>query len=372
MIMPIRNLESEKLVVMLLGPSLDAVSGVSTHLNQLFGSVLSKQFKLLHFQVGSEGRSETIIEKLGRFIWSPVQFFLRLIRYKPQIVHLNTSMDPKSFWRDLVYFFIAHAMGKKIVYQVHGGQLPQDFFRPSGILSNLLKQTLLRADVVIVLTQEELRSYKEFSPKARLELIANAIEIGADAVWKRTSSTLRRPLRLIYLGRLDECKGIFELIEGLEIARRECPDIVLTIAGSGSGENRLRALVDRLGLAASVHFLGVVIGEEKKRAWEDADLFVFPTYAEGLPYALLESMAARTPPLVSAVGAISDVIEDGLHGSFITLRNPRALAEILIRLDGDRDLICRMGEACRQRIVSNYSIERLERDFSRLYRSVLT
>jgi glycosyltransferase involved in cell wall biosynthesis len=357
--------------VMLLGPSLAAVSGVSTHLNQVFSSNLSEQFNLLHFQVGSEGRNESAIGKLGRLFLSPAQFFLRLAKCKPQIIHINTSMHFKSFWRDMVYFFIAYAMRKKIVYQVHGGQLPHEFLKHSRLLSRLLEKVLLCADVVILLAQEELRSYKTFAPTAHLELIANAVEIGTDASWKINAPAQSRPLRLIYVGRLDACKGIFELIEGFEIARRQIDNIVLTIAGSGPDEGKLRARVDQLGLAAYVRFIGVVTGEEKKRAWEDADLFVFPTYAEGLPYALLESMAARTPPLVSAVGAITDVIENGRHGFFIALKNPRALAEIIVRLDGDRHLICRMGEACRERIVSHYSIGRLEQDFSRLYRSVM-
>jgi glycosyltransferase involved in cell wall biosynthesis len=365
------NSKNGKETVMLLGPSLAAVSGVSTHLNQVFSSALSEQFNLLHFQVGSEGRDESAIGKLWRFVWSPVQFFLRLVKHKPQIVHINTSMHFKSFWRDMVYFLIAYTMRAKIVYQVHGGQLPHDFLRHSKVLSRLLESVLLCADVVILLAQEELRSYREFAPTARLELVANAVEIGADASWKENAATQIRPLRLIYMGRLDACKGIFELVEGFEIAMRQINDVVLTIAGSGPDENRLRARVDQLGLAAHVHFIGVVTGEEKKRAWEEADLFIFPTYAEGLPYALLEAMAARTPPLVSAVGAITDVIEDGEHGFFIALKNPRALAEKIVRLNGERDLICRMGEACRQRIVSHYSIERMAQDFSRVYHSVL-
>jgi glycosyltransferase involved in cell wall biosynthesis len=369
--LPTRNLEDRKIAVILLGPALSAVSGVSTHLNQLFGSALSTQFRLVQFQVGSEGRGESLLEKLGRFIWSPIQFCMRLAKYKPQIVHINTSMDAKAFWRDLAYFAIAHAMGKKIVYQIHGGKLPQDFFKHSSMLNHLLRKILLSADVVVVLTQEELRSHKAFSANARLELIPNAVEIGDDPVWKTNPSTQNRPLRLIYLGRFDEYKGIFELIEGLAIARQKCPDIVLTLAGSGPDENRLRARIAQLGLTACIHFLGIVTGQEKRNAWEHADLFVFPTYAEGLPYALLESMAARTPPLVSAVGAITDVIEDGEHGFFIALKNPRALAEIIVRLDGERHLICRMGEACRQRITSQYSIARLEKDFSRVYQSVL-
>jgi glycosyltransferase involved in cell wall biosynthesis len=366
------DLEDRPIKVMLLGPSLDAVSGVSTHLNQLRLSSLASEFTLLHFQIGSEGRQESPLKKMGRYVFSPFQFFIRLLKHRPHIVHLNTSMGLKSFWRDLVYFFIAHAMGKKIVYQVHGGDLPADFFIRSGALTSLLKQALRRADTVILLTQEELRAYKKFAPGARLELIANAVDPGMDPAWKKTPPAQSRPLRLIYLGRLAESKGIFELVDALAMTHRQGMNIELAIAGSGPDEPRLRALVDKLDLTACVNFAGVVTGDEKKRIWEWADLFVFPTYYEGLPYALLEGMAARTPPLVCAVGGIPDLIDDGVHGLLIDVKDPAALASAIGRLNNDRQLICSMGEACRQRVASGYSIDRLAQDIGRTYRNVLT
>ena len=144
---------------MLLGPSLAAVSGVSTHLNQLLNSSLADEFNLLHFQVGSEGRKESVVFKLARFLFSPIQFFWRLIQENPQIVHLNTSLEPKSYWRDIVYLFIARIAGKKVVYQVHGGALPQDLFKGNMLLTKFLRLSLHSADVMVLLSQAELAAY---------------------------------------------------------------------------------------------------------------------------------------------------------------------------------------------------------------------
>jgi len=365
-------MDSTVVTVMLLGPSLNAVSGVSTHLNQLFHSSLAKEFDLLHFQVGSENRKESVVSKLARFLFSPVQFFWRLIQQKPQIVHLNTSLEPKSYWRDIAYLVIAIIMGKKIVYQVHGGALPQAFFKDNRLLTIFLKFVLRSADVVVLLSQEELFAYRDFVPSQHLEVIPNAIEIGADAEWKKVSTLEEKPLRLVYVGRLAENKGIYEIVEAIEIMHNHGKNIQLVFAGSGPEEIRLRACVEDLGLNDSVSFVGAVFGEEKKRVWEDADLFVFPTYhREGLPYTLLESMSARTPPVVSPVGAIPDVMEDGVHGVFVASRNPEALAETIERLDNNRALICQMAEASRQRIESYYTVTRLAGDFRRIYHSLM-
>lgn len=359
--------------VMVLGPSLNAVSGVSTHLNQLFHSSLAKEFNLLHFQVGSEGLEESLISRLSRFLFSPIHFFWQLIQKKPQIVHLNTSLVQKSYWRDIAYLFVARIMGKKIVYQVHGGELPQVFFRDNRLLTGLLKLALSSVNVVVLLAQEELLAYHNFVPAQSLEVIPNAIEMYADAQWKKTPSSQDESLRLVYVGRLAENKGIFEIVEALRILRSKGKNVQLVVAGSGPEEVRLRSHVEDLGLNDHVSFVGAIFGEEKKRIWEEADLFVFPTYhCEGLPYTLLESMAARTPPVVSPVGAIPDVMEDGVHGVFVPSRNPGALAEAIERLDSNRELICRMGEASRRRVADHYTVERLAKDFCRIYYNLIS
>ena len=163
-------------------------------------------------------------------------------------------------------------------------------------------------------------------------------------------------------------KGIFEVIEALRIMCNHGKNIQLILAGTGPEEVRLRARVNDLDLKDNVHFAGAVFGTDKDKIWEEADLFIFPTYHwEGLPYSLLESMAARTPPVVSPVGAIPDVMEDGVHGVFVPSRNPKALAEAIERLDNDRAFICRMGEASRQRVENYYTVARLAGDFHRIY-----
>lgn len=358
--------------VMLLGPSLNAISGVSTHLNQLFHSSLAEEFNLLHFQVGSEGRKESMISKLVRFQLSPIQFLWRVILQKPQIVHFNTSMEPKSYWRDVVYLFIARIMRKKVVYQVHGGTLPQIFFKGNRFLTSLLKLVLHSTDVVVLLAQEELLAYRNFIPDQHLEVIPNAIEVGTDPQWKRKPAAQIKPLQLVYVGRLAKDKGIFEIIQALRIVCNQGKNVELVVAGSGPEEMRLHNHVEDLGLSNFVRFVGTVFGEEKKRIWEQADLFIFPTYHEGLPYTLLESMAARTPPVVCPVGAIPDVIEDGVHGVFVSLQNPEALAVAIERLDNDRALICLMGEAGRQRVEDYYTVARLAGDFRRVYYNLLS
>jgi glycosyltransferase involved in cell wall biosynthesis len=280
-------------------------------------------------------------------------------------------MDPKGYWRDLVYFSLARILRKKVVLQVHGGYLPQDFFPGKGILSRLLERVLLSADIVVVLSQESLQAYRSFSPRLKLDVIPNAIELVADPTSKQSPTSRASPLRLAYVGRLDESKGVLDMLDAVTLLKKQGIEVKLVVAGNGPDEARMRMLVDKNGLRNIVTFTGVVHEAERDQIWEQSDLFIFPTYREALPYSLLESMAARTPALVSPVGAIPDVIQDGVHGIFIPFKDPKAIAETIARLDADRHAICRMGAASRERIEQFYTISRLASDFGRTYLNIL-
>jgi len=115
-----------------------------------------------------------------------------------------------------------------------------------------------------------------------------------------------------------------------------------------------------------------VFAVEKSRLWLDSDLFVFPTmHKEGLPYALLEAMAAGCVPVATPVAAIRDVMRNGEHGVFVPVKNAGALANAVAALDDDRESLIRMGEAARRRVREQYTVARLADDFRKLYSSCL-
>jgi glycosyltransferase involved in cell wall biosynthesis len=358
-----------KTSVVLLGPALGAISGVSTHLNQLLSSSLNDEFVFSHFQVGREGRMESGIARICRFIISPVSLAGHLLRTRPDIVHLNTSINRKAFWRDLAYLLVARALRRKTVYQVHGGKLPEDFARHKLVLIALLRAALGLPQAIVVLAQSEAAAYRKFLPAARVEIIPNAIEIPA---WGDTAprSQSDAPLRVTYLGRLDRNKGIFEILEAVGVLRDRGMSLRLTIAGDGPDSGAIRAAVADAGFGGQVVFAGPVFGETKSRLWADSDVFAFPSHAEGLPYSLLESMAFGVVPVTTAVGAIPDVMQGGTHGFLIPMRNPVALADAIAKLDGDRITLNRMARSCQERIQENYTLKRMASEFRNLYRTL--
>ena len=345
-------------VVLLLGPSREAISGVTTHLNALFGSRLAAHFELVHFQVGSEGRKEGALARLWRFFSSPFMLAASVLRHDAEVVHINTSLNAKSYWRDLAYLLVGKLCGARVVYQVHGGSLAT--FR-------ILRWAARVPDVVVVLSQAERERWRSLAPAQLVEALPNGIDCQPYQRYNRAAADPDTPLRLIYIGRLAPGKGLLESLEALRIARARGVPARLVLVGGGPEEPRLRQYVRDAGLTRDVTFVGPAYGDAKAHLLSQADVLLLPSYSEGLPYSLLEAMAAGVVPVVTPVGAIPDVVAEGEHGLIVPPRDAGAIAAAIERLATDKAAMARMSVACRKRIAGAYSIERVAKDFSELY-----
>lgn len=354
--------------VIALGPSLTAVSGVSTHINQLLCSQVARRFPIVHFQVGSQGRTEGPLRKLARLVVSPFALFFSLALHRSTIVHLNTSLNFKGYWRDLVYFLVARLMGQKVVYQVHAGALPQDFFPGRGFRKALLRWLLRTVDVIVVLSRGEQEAYRAFVPQARVVVIPNALNVqeSADCTAIKASDFFH----LIYLGRLVESKGILTALEALKLLVAAGRRVKLSIAGDGPEESRLKACAAKLELAEQVRFAGPLFDEAKAAFLREGHVFVLPTCQERLPYALLEALAAGAVPVTTRVGAIPDVVQHHVHALLVPPHDPAALADAIARLDDDRTMLARMARAGQERVFRDFNSDRFAADFTRLYESL--
>jgi glycosyltransferase involved in cell wall biosynthesis len=357
--------------IAIFGPARTAVSGVCTHINMLLTSTLVQHFDLWHFRVGSEGRQESRLQKLGRLAFSPLELAAFLLKSQVDVVHLNTSLDMKAYWRDLAYLVVAKLLRRSVVNQIHGGPNPHEFFPRSAFLTWILRQFLVRSDVVTVLSAGEFAAYKAFDGRIKVHLVPNAID-PSGLLDEPRSFNRALPLRLVYVGRLVESKGLFEAVAALQQLRRQGRQFTFLIAGVGQDDSRLRQAVKDAGIEECTQFLGGVFGDAKKRLWLDSDVFLFPTsHFEGLPYALLEAMAAGCVPIVTPIAAIPDVMRADLHRLLIPPKDALRLAGAVADLDDNRSGLAEMAEKCRERVRENYTVDRLAADFDAIYRGLV-
>ena len=353
--------------IVILGPDRSALSGVSAHVNLLMESGLREDFELVHFRVGSAGRHESAPGRVLRLLASPFALFATILLHGASVVHINTSLDPRAYWRDLAYLAVAKLLRARVLYQVHGGALPQNFFPGRRRLTRFLRWTLMLPEAVVLMARCELDAYRQFLPGQNLLLLTSGVDPRAYAHVPTVMSRPDHPLRLVFIGRLVREKGLYETLQGVRLALELGVDARLVIAGRGDEEPRLRRYAQALGIAPRVTFAGVVSGRDKVTLLAGSDVLILPSYAEGMPYTLLEGMAAGVPVIATPVGAVPDVVTEGTHGCLVAPRDGKAMAQAIASMAADRERLSWMSRACRLRIRAAYSIQRVAGELALQY-----
>lgn len=308
------------------------------------------------------------MQKAFRYIVSPAQLFVYIIREKPAVIHINTSLDAKAFWRDFIYLLVAKLLRTKVLYQVHGGAL-KIFTGKHVFFKAFLKAVFRLPDAVVLLSSYEMNNYRAFTNFKHLVMIPNAIDLSGFSESPQHKNNLSN-FTLVYVGRLAENKGIFDTIEAINILVKDgkAANFQFLIAGSGPAEQVICKKIEENDLTHIVKIVGPIFGKQKNEFWQNADLFVFPTYHnEGLPYSVLESMASGTPLITTRVGGNIDVIKEGIEGLFVEPHDPHGIAEAVSGLLGNAELLATMSTECVKRVNNYYGIERMAEQFKLIY-----
>lgn len=175
-----------------------------------------------------------------------------------------------------------------------------------------------------------------------------------------------RPVTLGMITRVLEPKGVFEFLEAVAAVQVRHPEVQALIAGDGPDLDRARARAVELG--AAVEFLGHVtdVGEVLGRI----DVFALPSWMEGTPLSLLEALAAGRLPVVTQVGGMPHIVEDGRNGIVVAPRNTKALAAAFERVVTDRQWARELATSALAD-ASLYSLEQMAASWDDFYATLL-
>jgi glycosyltransferase involved in cell wall biosynthesis len=140
------------------------------------------------------------------------------------------------------------------------------------------------------------------------------------------------------------------------------------VLGGGEEKERLEALVGLHGLQGRVFLLGFV--DDASRYLKAFDIFLLPSITEGLALVLLEAGLAGLPVVASRVGGIPEVIENGRTGILVPARDGEAIADAVRTLVADHPLAERFSKTLRERVVTNFSINRVLSETTSLYTGI--
>jgi glycosyltransferase involved in cell wall biosynthesis len=169
----------------------------------------------------------------------------------------------------------------------------------------------------------------------------------------REAGSETRPLRLVFVGRLDEAKGVFLLPEIDRLLREAAVPVTWTILGSGPAGAELHAAWRDSG---HVNFVDTATPAEVVRLCAGHDVFVLPTRAEGLSVATVEAMGAGVVPVVTDLPGMVELAGGDRPGYRVPAGNPSAFAVAIAGLARDRDRLDAMSAAARQLVVERFDI----------------
>lgn len=236
-----------------------------------------------------------------------------------------------------------------------------DGLRPA--VQGLVRRVLV-ADRWLVLGTRHVGEYASRLrlPAERIAVLNNAVAIPETAVEQSDAPSVHA----VSLGRLGVRKGSYDLISAVGALGDDARSrLRVTLAGDGEVDE-VRAAVAAAGLGDTIHVADWLDPGARDELLRTAQIFVLPSYDEGLPMALLEAMAYGLAPVTTLVGSISEAITDRVNGLVVAPGRPEQIADALHELLKDADLRADLGTAARSR-ACDFGLDRWYEQLTRLW-----
>lgn len=336
--------------VLMVGTDLTGMGGIRTVVQ---GYIDAGLFERIDCTYVTTHRFGSHLRKVRAALSGWMGVALCLMRLDAPLVHIHLS-SRASFWRKSVVCALARLARRPYLLHVHGSEFA-DFYEECGPAARRIVRTVLaRATLVLALSEGWRMTLERICPRARIEVLRNAVPLPAPEEAHRPLD--RRPV-LLFFGEIARHKGVFELARAFAQTARALPAVQLVYAGTGRAVDETRELIATLGLSDRVEFTGWLEAQRKRAALAGATVFVLPSYVEGMPMALLEAMSFGLPVIATSVGGVPEIVTHDVDGLLVPPGDVDALAAAIARLMSDPRLRERLGRAARETVATRFSLD---------------
>ena len=323
------------------------------------------------FQFQPTTTSEDVRITLLGFPWLLGQFCFKLLvtHRRVSIVHIHGA-SKGSFYRKYLFFLLArYVFRKKVIYHIHGAMYHVFYANASPFVRQRIRHFINTADCLIVLSDWWKEYFTEnFNPRM-IRIVPNIVSATAPPVGAKQTSGRTR---FLFLGRIGERKGVYDLLQVLHTQREALlGQYVLELGGDGETE-KLQQLITQYGLDDSVKFLGFVTGKQKEQCLREADVYLLPSYHEGLPISILEAMSFGLPIISTNVGGIPEVVIPNENGMLITPGDHTAIFEAVKFFIDNPKKIREYGLRSYKMVADRHFPASVMRSLAELYQAVLS
>ena len=361
-----RTENTDKRTVIIVSPSLDTaknVSGISAVTHFIISN--NSECDYVHFELGRKDNERRGLLRLFSLIKSYIGW-RRLMSKEPEaIVHYNFPLSKASIIRDPLFMYEALRSGHPMLVHIHGGVFLTHYDGVPWFIKLTLRKVFAWKAPFVVLGENEKHIVEERFKANRVVSLPNCVDL-TDAIAYQRAFNKDKPLVLGYIGRIAETKGMEYLLQAcVQLKRRGVP-FIMRLAGAEEVKDYFLPLFDSY-LGARFVYSGVVSGEGKNGFLRSLDVFVLPSFFEGLPMSLLECMSYGAVPVTTEVGSIGEVVKNGENGLIIKDHNVDSIVEAVTQLDANRNLLEQLGSMARDTIFKKFNPQTYISELNHLY-----
>lgn len=350
----------EKKIIM-IGPSFDSKGGMSSVVSTYRQIGLFERWPIVYMVAYRDG---TKLYKLFIALHCLVKFILFLMSGRVALVHVHVATRA-SFWRKSIFILISLLTKRPVIFHLHGAEFMQFYSNECGrVAKKYLRYILNHVSRIVVLSSQWRDQISQISKNKEITIIYNPIFLEKI----QSHQTKREKNTLIFLGRLGERKGIFDLMKAVSELLKQHHEVKLVFGGDGDFVS-VNELAEHLGITRSIEYVGWVTGDAKAKLLSSAAIYVLPSYNEGLPMGVLEAMAAGLPIVATSIGGIPDAVTDGVEGFLVKPGDITSLVFAIKKLLINDEVRGKMGEAARKKVEMLFASDKILPRLDKLYRA---
>jgi glycosyltransferase involved in cell wall biosynthesis len=354
--------------LLIVGPLPPPIGGVETFTQAILESPALAAFEVSHCDTTKQRPKST----QGRFdagnaAWALIHFSRlarALARFEPDVVYIPIAGTWSGFLRDAALGWLARQTRARVIGHQHAGDIPEVLAR-RGLDARLVDGGFAQFHRLLVLGERWRTMFVAHGMKMPIEICPSTFR---REVFERGRETVRVPragtVRLLFVGQVGRRKGVLDLLDATARLLAQGLDVTVTIVGPDQQPGERDAAIQhaaRRSLGALATFPGAVHGDALYALFREHDVFVLPSYNEGIPAVLYEAGAFGLPVVTTPVGAIPDLIGHERNGLLVAPGDVDALTVAIGRLAGDPALRTQLGEQLRHDVLAFHPDRAAER-----------
>ena len=347
----------------MIGPSPSRKGGIAAVANVYLNSYLVKEVDLTYISSTSLG---TKFDKCLTVIRGYAIFVFFLTSRSSDIIHILVTAGV-SFYRKIIFILLAKTFKKKIVIHLHASNF-EKFYQDRKINRYVIKKVMDNVDLILVLSDRIKQIVKCYSINDNIKVLYNPIsfkDFSFPSKIRKSNTKI-----VLFMGKVGERKGVYDLLEAIPKILKIYNSVRFVLGGDGELE-KVKHICKIKKVANKVDVLGYISGSEKMNNFKKADIYILPSYHEGLPVSILEAMATGLPIVSTAIAGIPDAVEDGVNGFLIEPGHIDAIVEKVTKLLRDEHLCNEMSKRSIAKVRTKFDISVIIEHLVQEYKALL-